>query len=57
MNSDSNWRNARDDEGFPVCNEDRAGQTFTDEYHVTYVCTLIEGLGWVWRNREAGAND
>lgn len=53
MNTDTNWRDERDDEGFPVCNEDRAGQTFTDEHGVTYTCRLIEGLGWVWKNETA----
>ena len=53
MNSESNWRTERDSDGFPICNEDRNGQTFTDEYEVTYTCTLIEGLGWVCKNNDA----
>lgn len=44
----TNWRDERDDEGFPVANEDRADVLFTDEYDVTYVCTFIDGLGWCW---------
>ena len=47
---DNNWREALDDELFPVCNEDRNGDLHTDEYDQTYVCTFIEGLGWSWKN-------
>ena len=50
MANDTNWRNERDDELFPICNEDRAGETYTDEYGQTYTCTLVDGLGWAWKN-------
>ena len=46
---ETGWREQRDDEGFPVCNEDRDGDLYTDEFEVTYVCTLVDGLGWAWR--------
>lgn len=54
--SNEDWRTERDDELFPICNEDRNGETYTDEYGVTYVCRLIEGLGWCWEDarRERG---
>lgn len=54
MNKDKNWRNERDDEGFPLCNEDRDGDLFTDDNDVTYVCRLIPGLGWSWTNIKSG---
>lgn len=45
----TDWRGERDNEGFPVCNEDRDGDLFTDaEYGVVYVCQFVEGLGWSW---------
>lgn len=40
----------RDDEGFPVCNEDTVMSTYRDEYGVLYVCELVEGLGYSWRS-------
>ena len=45
----TDWRESRDDEGFPVCNEDRDGDLYRDEFDVTYVCEFIDGLGWAWR--------
>lgn len=48
-NGHSNWRNDHDDDGFPTPNEDRNGDLYTDEYGVTYYCTFIEGLGWLWK--------
>jgi hypothetical protein len=48
--SDNDWRTGTDDEGFPVCNEDREGDLYTDEYGVTYACTLVDGLGWSWKH-------
>ena len=44
------WRGERDDELFPICNEERNGDLYTDEYGQTYFCTLIAGLGWSWQN-------
>ena len=45
----TDWRDERDDEGFPVANEDRDGDLFRDdEYGVLYVCKFIDGLGWCW---------
>lgn len=49
-NSSHDWRDERDDEGFPIANEDRDGDLFTDEYGVTYYCTFVEGLGWSWHH-------
>lgn len=46
----SDWREERDDELFPICNEDRDGGLHTDEYGQTYTCTFINGLGWSWQN-------
>lgn len=43
------WREATDEDGFPVCNEDRANDLFTSRYGVVYACTLTDGLGWGWR--------
>jgi hypothetical protein len=37
-----------DDELFPACNAERAGSTYTDEYAVTYICDLVDGLGYCW---------
>ncbi len=37
-----------DDELFPVCDADRFGTTHTDEYGVTYICDLVDGLGYCW---------
>lgn len=45
----------RDDEGFPVINDDTIGTVYTDEFGVTYVCEYIEGLdtyGWRMIGRE-----
>jgi hypothetical protein len=53
MNEHPDWRDERDDEGFPVANEDRNGDLFTDDHGVTYVCTFIAGLGWSWKNINA----
>lgn len=48
--SNRDWRDDKDQDGFPVPNEDRDGDLFTDpEYGVTYYCTFVEGLGWCWR--------
>lgn len=47
--ANKDWRNESDDEMFPVCNEDREHDLYTDEYGVTYACELIEGLGWGWK--------
>jgi hypothetical protein len=44
----TNWRDEHDDEGFPVCNEDREGEAYIDEYGAAYVCQFVPGLGWVW---------
>jgi|NGEPerStandDraft_6_1074524.scaffolds.fasta_scaffold419317_1 hypothetical protein len=37
-----------DDELFPACAADRLGSLHTDEYGVTYICDLVDGLGWCW---------
>ncbi len=39
---------AVDDELFPPCTPERAGTTYTDEYGVTYVCDLVDELGYSW---------
>jgi len=44
----TDWRNERDDEGFPVCNEEREFDLYTDEFDVTYACRFVKGLGWSW---------
>jgi len=49
MGNDGNWREERDEDGFPVANEDRDGHLFTDEFGITYHCTFIVGLGWCWQ--------
>lgn len=49
MDNDETWRSERDTDGFPIANEDRKDDLFTDEYGVTYYCTFIDGLGWCWR--------
>lgn len=41
----------RDADGFPVITDDTIGTLYTDEFGVTYVCELIEGLGaYGWRS-------
>ncbi len=37
-----------DDELFPACTPERVGVTHTDEYGVTYICDLVDGLGYSW---------
>ena len=37
-----------DDDLFPACTAEHVGITHTDEYGVTYICDLIEGLGYAW---------
>ena len=37
-----------DDELFAACNADRVGWMHTDEFGVTYICDLVEGLGYGW---------
>lgn len=49
-NGDSDWRDYRDEEGFPVSNEDRAGEIFTHPEMGVWYCTFVEGLGWCWRS-------
>ncbi|WP_372733630.1 hypothetical protein [Nocardioides sp.] len=49
--NNTDWRNEKDDEGFPVANEDRDGDIFWDqEYDVYYYCCFEEGYGWVWKH-------
>jgi hypothetical protein len=48
--SNEGWREERDEDGFPIPNEDRDGALYLDpEYLVVYYCTFVEGLGWCWK--------
>jgi hypothetical protein len=44
----TDWRDDRDEHGFPVANEDRDGEFFLDDSGILWQCRLVQGLGWVW---------
>lgn len=37
-----------DGELFPACTAERTGTTYTDGYGVTYLCDLVDELGYCW---------
>ena len=37
-----------DDDLFPACDAQRLGTTHTDEFGVTYICDLVDELGYAW---------
>lgn len=42
------WRDERDEFGFPLANEDREGEFYLDEFDIVWQCRFVAGMGWAW---------